>query len=313
MFGLYHTDGLVEELSKVCPGRVSTDVLLSGLTTFRIGGPADLVVEPASVDQLKKVLVILSEREEKYVVIGRGSNILACDDGFRGVVVRIGEAMQQVSKQNAIIVAQAGASLSSLARTCVLWGRGGLEFAAGIPGTVGGALYMNAGAYGGEMKQVVQEVTAVDQTGRLFRLDKVDMQMGYRRSILQRKSWIAVECALQLEERDPLAVKALIKKYNQQRRDKQPLEYPSAGSVFKRPEGYYAGRLIEQAGLKGLRIGGAQISPKHAGFIVNRGGATCSDVLELIRQAQKRVYENSGVSLEPEIRYLSARGLDQIQ
>ena len=171
---------------------------------------------------------------------------------------------------------------------------------------------MNAGAYGGEMKDVLQEVTVMDRTGEIRHLDLQDMEMSYRSSILQRKSWIAVECVLQLEERDPLAIKALMRKYSHQRKEKQPLEYPSAGSMFKRPRNYFAGALIEQAGLKGYSVGGACVSEKHAGFVVNKGGATCNDVLELIRQVQSRVYENSGVMLEPEVRYLSARGLDSI-
>lgn len=307
-------DVLIDQLYHIAGSEfVRTDVPLRELTSFRIGGPASVVVTPVSQDILEKVIRLLNHDGQNYVVLGRGTNILAADEGYQGVVVRICDAMQNVKVQGSIIVAETGASLKSIADTALSHGLGGLEFASGIPGSLGGGLYMNAGAYGSEIKDVLQEVTAIDSTGRTFNLGRADMKMGYRESILQSKSWTACQAVLQLTERDPAAIKALMKEYAQRRKSTQPLEYPSAGSVFKRPEGYYAGALIEAAGLKGYSVGGAQVSEKHAGFIINKGGATCRDVLELVHHIRRVVYEKSGIMLVPEIRYLSARGLDTIR
>ena len=292
---------------------VVENLALSSVTTFRIGGPADFVIAPENVRELTRAIDVLKDMDIPYIVIGRGSNILAADEGFRGAVIRMStDYFQQTKVQDNIIIAEAGVTLTSLARTAQKHGLTGLEFASGIPGSLGGGIFMNAGAYGGELKDVVQEVTIVDYEGKIRHLDKTEMEFGHRTSVLQSKSWICVGAVLQLSYGDPEAIEKRMDELTQQRKAKQPLEYPSAGSVFKRPEGHFAGALIEQAGLKGYRIGGAEVSEKHAGFIVNRGGATAKDVVSLVRHIQKTVKEQFGVSLEPEIRYLTPDGLDRI-
>lgn len=292
---------------------VLMDYPMSRLTTFRIGGPAAYVVTPSSIDELKQVIQVCRDNGLKMLVIGKGSNILACDEGYQGVVIRLEFEFNRVRIQNCIVEAESGCTLSSLAKKAAEKGLGGLEFASGIPGTLGGAVYMNAGAYGSEMKDVLQEVTVIDLVGQMKHLDRSELELGYRSSILQRKSWIVVRSILQLEERDPAQIKARMQELAEQRMAKQPVDMPSAGSVFKRPEGYYAGTLIDQAGLKGFSIGGAMVSPKHAGFIVNTGGATCKDVVALIRHIQKTVQDQFGVELTPEVRYLTPRGLDVVR
>lgn len=293
--------------------RVQMDFPLSRLTTFRIGGPAAYVVTPSSIDELKKVLLVCRENGLKRLVIGKGSNILASDEGFQGVIIRLDSEFQRVRIQNCIVEAESGISLSSLAKKAADKGLSGLEFASGIPGSLGGAIYMNAGAYGGEMKDVLQEVTVIDMLGDLKHLDRSELEMGYRSSILQYKSWVVVRGILQLEEKDPAKIKARMQELTERRNAKQPMDMPSAGSVFKRPEGHFVGTMIEEAGLKGYRVGGAMVSPKHAGFIVNTGDATCRDVTELIRHIQKTIKEQYGVELTPEVRYLTPRGLDVIR
>lgn len=293
--------------------RVQMDFPLSRLTTFRIGGPAAYVVTPSSIDELKKVLLVCRENGLKRLVIGKGSNILASDEGFQGVIIRLDSEFQRVRIQNCIVEAESGISLSSLAKKAADKGLSGLEFASGIPGSLGGAIYMNAGAYGGEMKDVLQEVTVIDMLGDLKHLDRSELEMGYRSSILQYKSWVVVRGILQLEEKDPAEIKAKMQELTERRNAKQPMDMPSAGSVFKRPEGHFVGTMIEEAGLKGYQVGGAMVSPKHAGFIVNTGDATCRDVTELIRHIQKVIKEQYGVELTPEVRYLTPRGLDVIR
>lgn len=293
--------------------RVQMDYPLSRLTTFRIGGPAAYVVTPSNLEELKKVTEVCRENGLKVLALGKGSNILACDEGFQGVVIRLDSDFNRVRIQNCIVEAESGITLSALAKKVADKGLSGLEFASGIPGTLGGAVYMNAGAYGGEMKDILQEVTVLDMTGQLRHMDRTEMDFGYRKSILQYKSWIMVRAILQLEERDPAAVKARMQELKEQRNLKQPMDMPSAGSVFKRPEGHFAGGLIEQAGLKGSRIGGAMVSPKHAGFIVNTGDATAKDVVNLIRHIQKTVRDQFGVELTPEVKYLTPRGIDVIR
>lgn len=291
------------------PEQVETAVPLSSLTTMRVGGPADVVVTPYGKDEVKKVLRLLAQEAVPYTVIGHGSNIIASDIGYDGVVVRISDNMQHISVQGNIIVAEAGASMASIARIAASKGLTGLEFASGIPGVLGGALFMNAGAYGMEMKDIVQEVEILDMTGKVVRLDRSEMEFGYRHSILQSKSWIVLGATLMLDEGNPEKILAKMKELNEQRRSKQPLDFPSAGSVFKRPDGYFAGALIEEAGLKGMKIGGAMVSEKHAGFIVNAGDATCEDVMNLIKEVQRIVKEKSGVELQSELQYLTTGGI----
>lgn len=293
--------------------RVQVDHPLSRITTFKIGGPAAYVVTPSNIEELRKIIEVCQDNGLRMLVLGKGSNILASDEGFRGVIVRLDFNFNNVKINGTLVEAESGITLSALSKKLAEKGLGGLEFASGIPGTLGGAIYMNAGAYGGEMKDVLQEITVVDLAGHIRRLDANELDLGYRSSILQRKSWIVVKAVLKLEERDPALIKARMQELKEQRNSKQPVEMPSAGSVFKRPEGYFAGTLIDQAGLKGFSIGGAMVSPKHAGFIVNTGGATCKEVIQLIRYIQKTIKEKDGVDLVPEIRYLTPLGIDVIR
>ncbi|MBQ7016662.1 MAG: UDP-N-acetylmuramate dehydrogenase [Firmicutes bacterium] len=293
--------------------RVQIDCPLSRMTTFKIGGPAAYVVTPSNVEELKKIIEVSRENGLRMLVLGKGSNILACDEGFRGVIVRLDFNFNNVKVNGTEVEAESGITLSALSKKVAEKGLGGLEFASGIPGTLGGAIYMNAGAYGGEMKDIIKEVTVLDTAGQLRTLSCEELNLGYRSSILQYKSWIVVKAVLQLEERDPALIKARMQELKEQRNAKQPVEMPSAGSVFKRPEGYFAGTLIDQAGLKGYSVGDAMVSTKHAGFIVNNGNATCKDVIGLIRHIQKTIKEKDGVDLYPEIRYLTPLGIDVIR
>ena len=292
---------------------VFEDLPLSGMTTFRIGGPADFVISPENVEELSQAIQVLRDCEIPYIVLGRGSNILASDEGFRGAVIRLStNYFQRIQVEDDHITAEAGVTLTALSKAARRNGLTGLEFPSGIPGRLGGGIYMNAGAYGGELKDVIESVTVIDLFGNQMVLSPEDMEFGTRSSILQKKSWTVIRATIRLTHGDPDAIEAKMNDLAQQRKSKQPLELPSAGSVFKRPQGYFAGALIEQAGLKGYRIGGAEVSAKHAGFIVNRGGATCADVIELIHHIQKTVMEQFHVRLTPEIKYLSPDGWDLI-
>ena len=275
-------------------------------TSFRIGGPADCLIEVESVKQLKELLAYLNSQNGKredipYFILGNGSNLLVSDKGYQGIVLHIGSGMNRITVSGNTVAAQAGALMSQVAKTALGCGLTGFEFAAGIPGSIGGGIVMNAGAYGGEMKQVVQDVTVLTQTGEEMILDNEKMEFGYRTSVLKKMPYIVTEVTLKLEPGDPVKIKEKMDDLAARRREKQPLEYPSAGSTFKRPEGHFAGQLIERAGLRGLQIGGARISDKHCGFVINAGGAAASDVLALMKGIQRRVKETSGVELEPEV------------
>ena len=307
-------DEIVRLLSDLTtPEQVQTAVPLSGMTTMHVGGPADVVVTPYGLEETKKVIGRLIEEDVPWVVLGRGSNVLASDIGYDGVVVRIAENLQNLRMEGNTLIAQAGATLTSIARWAGAKGFAGMEFASGIPGTLGGGIYMNAGAYGGEMKDIVTKVRVLDMTGQVIELSNEEMQFGYRYSILQKKTWVVLEAELQLTKDDPEAIKARMKELAHKRREKQPLDEYSSGSTFKRPEGHFAGALIEQAGLKGYAVGGAKVSEKHAGFVINTGEANCRDVVELIHQIMVKVKETSGVELEPEVRYLAPGGLDVLR
>lgn len=291
---------------------VLNDVSLSGLTSFHIGGSADILYTPQSTEELAKALPLIAESGLPYFLMGRGSNLLVDDAGFRGVIIRLTENFDTIKTEGNILLAGGGATLGGVTKAAQKAGLTGLEFASGIPGTVGGAVYMNAGAYGGEIKDVLQEVSVLDLSGKVLHLDRSRLELGYRSSILQYKSWIVLKAVFQLEEGDPEEILAKMKDFQQRRKDKQPLEYPNCGSVFKRPEGAFAGQLIEQAGLKGLSLGGAEVSEKHAGFIINKGGATSADVLAMIRFIQDRVEKSSGIHLVPEVCYLSPTGPEKL-
>lgn len=273
-------------------------------TTFRIGGPADLFVTPGSIQAVADSIRICKETQTPYAVIGNGSNLLVSDTGYRGVIIQIGRNLNQVSVNGEEIRAQAGAMLSVIAKTALSESLTGFEFASGIPGTLGGAAVMNAGAYGGEMKDVLTEVTVLTREGEIRTIPAEKLEMGYRTSLAAKNGWIILEAVLKFQKGDAEAIRGRMEELKMQRVTKQPLDLPSAGSTFKRPEGYFAGKLIMDAGLRGFTVGGAQISEKHCGFVVNKGGATAEDVRNLICAVQKKVQEDAGVKLEPEVKFL---------
>ena len=292
----------IEKLYAFAPrARVLENEPLARHTTFRVGGPADVLFLPESAQVLQRAMELAREAGEDCLVIGNGSNLLVRDGGVRGLVIKLAGPMSGVSVEGTAIRAQAGASLSQVSRAALQASLTGLEFASGIPGSLGGALAMNAGAYGGELSQVVREAMVL-MDGRVQTLSREELAMGYRTTRVLREGGIVLSAVLDLKEGDAPQIAATMDDLNRRRREKQPLSFPSAGSTFKRPEGYFAGALIEQAGLKGYAIGGAQVSEKHAGFLINRGGATASDLLRLIEYVQERVYAQSGVRLETEVR-----------
>ncbi len=296
---------IYDEIEKI----VSADRILVGEpmkkhTAFKIGGPADLMVLPESIDEIEKIITLMHRLDVECFIMGNGSNLLVSDKGIRGVVVKIGDQFSKAEVERRQIRAQAGVLLSTLAKFAAKNSLAGIEFAGGIPGTLGGAVAMNAGAYGGEIKDVVEEVTLIDGNGKIIIMDKDSMEFGYRHSIVQSRNLIVLEALMVLEKGEPLEIMEKMNGLNQRRSDKQPLTIPSAGSTFRRPEGYYAGKLIQDAGLKGLRHGDAMVSDKHSGFIVNTGNATAEDVLALIKTVRKVVLDKFGVVLETEVKFI---------
>lgn len=272
-------------------------------TTFRIGGPADYFVVPNTKELLVKTLDLCRDWKVPVYVTGNGSNLLVGDKGFRGVILHIGRQMNRIWFEGENRVrAQAGVMLSRFSREVALKGLSGLEFASGIPGTLGGAIAMNAGAYGGEIKDVLKEATIINEDHKVMVLSKEELKLGYRKSLIQEKGYIVLEAVFLLPEGSPDDILSKMAQLNKKRQEKQPLNFPSAGSTFKRPEGYFAGKLIEDTGLRGFRVGNASISMKHCGFVVNMGDATAKDVVLLMEEVDKRVFEKFGVHLEPEIR-----------
>ena len=271
-------------------------------TTFKIGGPAQYYVTPESVTQIQEVVSLCKDKNIPLHVIGNGSNILVGDDGVDGVVLALFNTFSDYEIKDNVITAQAGMSLIKLAVIALREGLTGLEFASGIPGSVGGAVYMNAGAYDGQMKDVVTSVTVLDEAGNIRILGRDELDMGYRTSAVAKHNMIVLQVIIELKAGDKEQIKDRMNQLSELRKQKQPLEYPSAGSTFKRPEGYVAGKLIADAGLKGYSIGGAAVSEKHAGFVVNMGGATAKDVVELTDYIKKRIIEQFGVTLELEIK-----------
>lgn len=280
------------------------DELMSRHTTFRVGGPADFFVTPKAKEEVRDVIRICKEAGMPYYIIGNGSNLLVSDAGYRGVIVQIYKEMNEVKVEGDLVKAQAGALLSGIAAKALGAELSGFEFASGIPGTIGGACVMNAGAYGGEMKDVLESVTVLTGEGKIIELGRNELELGYRTSVIAKKGYIVLGAVLKLERGDGEKIKTYMDELKEKRVTKQPLEYPSAGSTFKRPEGYFAGKLIEDSGLRGFQVGGAQVSEKHCGFVINRDHATAADIMELMRQVQIRVKENSGVDLEPEVKRL---------
>ena len=280
---------------------IQRNIRLDKYTTLRVGGPADFFVEPAGEEELTALLDAARDAGLPVLLMGNGSNLLVRDGGFRGLVIRLGKAFGRIDRTADGLYAQAGALLSSLSRAAADQGLSGLEFAQGIPGTVGGGVYMNAGAYGGELGASVISVRALDG-GQIREIPGEDMAFGYRFSRAMQEKMVVLGASFRLEKGDREQIEAAMRDFSARRKEKQPLEYPSAGSFFKRPVGHFAGALIEQAGLKGLRAGGAQVSEKHAGFLINAGNATAADFLHLMGEVQDRVAALSGVRLEPEVR-----------
>lgn len=274
---------------------------MSRHTTFRTGGPADLLVQPEA-EQIAPILEVCRNEEIPWTVIGNGSNLLVGDGGIRGVVLEIGKQMSDIVIEGTVITAGAGAMLSSIASRAAAAELTGMEFASGIPGSLGGAVVMNAGAYGGEMKDILQEVTVLTPEGTVQTLSVEELELSYRHSIIPEKGYLVINAILKLQQGNADEIQSIMDDLKEKRVSKQPLEYPSAGSTFKRPEGYFAGKLIQDAGLRGFRVGGAQVSEKHCGFIINRDQATSTDICQLMQQVSEIVYEKFGVRLEPEVK-----------
>ena len=283
---------------------ILTEEPMSRHTTFRIGGEAACFIRISSEEQLRKLIPYFENVGGEYFVLGKGSNLLVGDKGYPGVILQISDACQQIEAEENRLQVQAGAALSKVALFAMERGLEGLEFAAGIPGTVGGGVVMNAGAYGGEMKQVVESVRVLSSEGEILTLDNDTMEFGYRTSIIRNRNFTVLSVTFRLREGNREEIRARIEDFQKRRMEKQPLNYPSAGSTFKRPEGYFAGKLIMDAGLRGFQIGDARVSDKHCGFVVNVGKATARDVTDVIEEVQEKVRERFGVSLEREVIYL---------
>ena len=273
-------------------------------TTFRVGGNADFFVTPKTKEEVKAVVALCKEENVPYYILGNGSNLLVGDKGYRGVIIQIYKEMNSIEIDGEEIKVQAGALLSKIGVAALEAELTGFEFAAGIPGTMGGAVVMNAGAYGGEMKDILKSVNVLTPEGEELTLSNAELELGYRTSIIAKKGYVVLEAIVSLEKGAKEAIKARMDELKVQRTTKQPLEYPSAGSTFKRPEGYFAGKLIQDAGLRGFQVGGAQVSEKHCGFVINKDNATAADVLELMQQVSAIVKEKFGVELEPEVKRL---------
>lgn len=284
--------------------QILLDEPLSRHTTFRVGGDADYFVLPQNAEEISELVALCRRMEMPYYILGNGSNLLVSDKGYRGVIIQIYKNMSAIQVSGEMIRAQAGALLSKVGNVALEAGLTGFEFAAGIPGTVGGAVVMNAGAYGGEMKDILHQVTVLTPEGEMKTLKKEDLELGYRTSVIARENYIALEAEYHLQKGDKAAIRSRMDELKEQRTSKQPLEYPSAGSTFKRPEGYFAGKLIQDAGLRGFQVGGAQVSEKHCGFVINKGDATASDIVTLMEQISEKVQNEFGVKLEPEVKRL---------
>ena len=293
----------IEELKNIC-GTVLLNEPMSLHTSFRTGGPAEVFVKAESTENIISAIDIAKKYNKQYIITGNGSNILVKDGGIDGIVINIGNEMSKIKCDGTKIYAQAGAMLSALATAAADEELTGLEFASGIPGTVGGAVFMNAGAYDGEIKDVIEYADVIDSEGNTHRLIKDELELSYRHSVIAEKNMIVVGAMFNLNKGIKKNITDKMADFAKRRRDKQPLNYPSAGSTFKRPEGYFAGKLIEDSGLKGKTVGGAQVSEKHAGFVVNIGNATSSDIIALMDGCIETVYNKFGVKLEPEVRIL---------
>ena len=284
--------------------RVLADEPMRKHTTFRVGGNADFFVKPNTAEEVKCVVALCKKENLPYYILGNGSNLLVGDKGYRGVIIQIYKEMNGIVVDGDRIRAQAGALLSKVGSVALEAELTGFEFAAGIPGTVGGAVMMNAGAYGGEMKDVLVSTKVLTEDGDILRLSNEELELGYRTSVIAKKNYVVLEAEYQLRAGDKAEIRALMDELKVRRVTKQPLEYASAGSTFKRPEGYFAGKLIQDAGLRGFEVGGAQVSEKHCGFVINKGDATAADIIELMDRVSEKVFQEFGVTLEPEVKRL---------
>ena len=285
------------------PEQIIENADMSRHTSFKAGGCADVLVCPADEEQLQKVLAALSG--VPHMVLGNGSNVLVRDGGYRGVIVKIGDDFSYIRREGNKLICGAGTLMSSVAKRAASEGLSGFEFASGIPGSIGGAVFMNAGAYGGETKDILEEARIISADGsRQYTMTAEELQMGYRHTVLHETGDVVTEVVLKLEEGDEAEIRSNMAELTKKRNSKQPVQYPSAGSFFKRPEGYFAGKLVQDAGCKGLSVGGAEVSALHSGFIINKGGATATDITQLKELVQARVYDQFGVMLEPEVRII---------
>ena len=283
---------------------VFADEPMSRHTTFRIGGPADYFVTASCAEEVRKIIEVCRRNSTAYYIMGNGSDLLVGDKGYRGVIIQLFKRMNEIRVEGERIHVQAGALLSKTAAAACEASLTGMEFASGIPGTLGGALRMNAGAYGGEMKHIVESADILTADGDIKTLSVEELGMGYRTSVISRNDYVALGAVLKLQRGNQDQIRARMEELKEKRISKQPLEYGSAGSTFKRPEGYFAGKLIEDAGLRGYRVGDAQVSEKHCGFVINTGGATAKDVKELMDHVIRTVKENYNITLEPEVKFL---------
>ncbi|KUG04244.1 udp-n-acetylenolpyruvoylglucosamine reductase [hydrocarbon metagenome] len=294
---------MYSKLSEILPAdQIRFDEQMKYHTSFQIGGPADVLVLPRSITDICRTITFCHENNLSFIFLGQGSNVLVRDKGIRGIVIKLGNGLNRLSIAGQEIYAEAGISLSTLAFEAAEHSLSGLEFAEGIPGSLGGAVVMNAGAYDGEMKDIIYEVLAIDTAGNYKTFTREQMEFGYRSSIFQEETYVVLAARLHLNRGDKKEILKTMRDFARRRSEKQPLEHPSAGSTFRRPEGFFVGPIIEGLGLKGFAIGGAQVSSKHAGFIVNKGDATAGDVIDLIAYIQKKVREKHGVDLWPEIK-----------
>ncbi|WP_324825183.1 UDP-N-acetylmuramate dehydrogenase [Sinanaerobacter sp. ZZT-01] len=280
------------------------DAPMREYTSFRTGGNAALLVKPSGLSELFSAVELLNREKCPFIVIGNGSNTLFRDEGYEGVVLHVGGGIDRIRVEGNVIFAEPGILLSAVSKKAMEHSLTGLEFAAGIPGSLGGAVYMNAGAYGGEMKDVIISTASIKRNGMMKDRKADSLHFGYRKSVFQENDEIIIGVKMYLQTGDQEEIQKRMRELNTKRNEKQPVSFPSAGSFFKRPEGHFAGRLIEDAGLKGLSVGGARVSPMHAGFIINEGGATAADIIDLMKLVQQTVYDKSGVMLNPEVRII---------
>lgn len=293
---------LIQKISQYIPNdRILMQEPMRLHTTFRVGGPAALYVELKTEQEFRDILTLLHAKEEDYFIVGNGSNLLISDTGYNGIILHPSKEFNDVRVEGEKLICESGATLSTIARIALEHELTGFEFASGIPGSLGGAIAMNAGAYDGEMKQVVEAVRLVTPQGEVITKSGEEMVFSYRHSILKEEPYVVLSVTIKLQKGDKAQIKARMDELAVKRREKQPLEYPSAGSTFKRPEGYFAAKLIEDAGLRGFQVGGAQVSEKHCGFVINKENATAQDICKLMKQVQEQVQDKFGVLLEPEV------------